>query len=62
MIPSDAERYVMTKTAKDTSESKPAAMPAFARMMRETRFAKGEEALIESADEGVGDQEKLAAA
>ena len=62
MIPSDAERNVMTETAKDTSELKPTAMPAFARMMRETRFAKGEEALIESAVENVGDQAKLAAA
>ena len=52
----------MTETAKDTSELKPTAMPAFARMMRETRFAKGEEALIESAVENVGDQAKLAAA
>ena len=31
-------------------------------MMRETRFAKGEEALIEGADDNVADQEKLAAA
>ena len=55
-----------TDTKKETTSGKaPAGMPAFARMMRATVFACGEEALIEGAADN-GDNasaaEKLAAA
>ncbi len=57
----------MSKTPEATKAKTPKAksadsMPAFARMMRATVFACGEEALIESAADNGETAEKLAAA